>query len=374
MSDIWNAITGAFESVLVVIHDFIEPAFGDMAWGWAIIILTLAVRILLLPLAIKQTHSMRAMQELQPRVKALQKKYKTDRDLMRKDPELYRKRKQKLNEEVMALYKEEGVNPASGCLPLLAQMPVFLALFSVLRNSAELFSAKFHFFTGFGNSAAYMDAVESRVFTEAGELTGYGTDLAAHFDVAATPDQVGGVIERFASPGLDMGTNIAGWPGILLIVLMGVTMYLTQRQMMGRNTTADPQQQQTQKIMMYVMPVFLAVISWQLPLGVLLYWVTTNLWQVVQQQIVLREASHPKGDHGSSATGAPAGKTSGGPPAAQRGRGKSGKISDNSPNGGKSAAKPKKPASSPGDSSRGGNGSGRRKTPKKDHLPRRPGT
>ncbi|MDX1510423.1 MAG: YidC/Oxa1 family membrane protein insertase [Nitriliruptorales bacterium] len=367
MSDIWNAITGAFEAILVTIHDAIEPLFGDHAWGWAIIALTLAVRILLLPLAIKQTRSMRAMQELQPKIKALQKKYKTDRDLMRKDPELYRKRKQKLNEETMALYKEEGVNPASGCLPLLAQMPIFFALFSVLRGSAELVGTKFHFFTSFvsaGTAMSYHEGLENRVFAEDGTVTEFGTELATHLDVGTE-----GLSSAIANvdPGLDMAVSAAGWPGWLLIVLMGATMFITQRQLISRNTSADPQQQQTQKIMMYVMPVFLAFISFNLPLGVLVYWVTTNLWQVVQQQIVLREAAHagptPKHpDHGRGDGGRADGKTR--------------KISDHSSGAKKQRSAPRTTEKSQNSGSPPPSVSPptRKKKPKKDHLPPRPGS
>jgi YidC/Oxa1 family membrane protein insertase len=245
---IWNSIKGVFQDALQLLHDGMEPLFGDQAWGWSIIALTLIVRVFLLPLAIKQTRSMRAMQALQPKIKQLQKKYKVDRDLMRKDPETYKSRKSKLNEEMMALYKEEGVNPASGCLPLVLQAPIFLALFQVLRDFDPLKNAPFYFFT----------------------------------DQVAVGNENGSGLGAFVSE--------VGWPGWLLIVLMSATMFWSQRQMMARNAgTTDGTAQQQQKIMMYVMPVFLAFISFNFPLGVLLYWVTTNLWQMGQQAVILRE-------------------------------------------------------------------------------------
>ncbi len=247
---IWDAVKDVFQQALQLIHSGLEPIFGQHAWGWAIIALTVLVRVLLLPLAVKQTRSMRAMQLLQPRIKQLQKKYKVDRDLMRKDPETYKNRKQKLNEEMMALYKEEGVNPASGCLPLLLQAPIFLALFHVLRDYEPLTNAKFYFFTA-----------------------NVSEDATAH--------------------GLGALVNQVGWPGWLLIVLMSATMFWSQRQMMARNAgQVEGTAQQQQKIMMYVMPVFLAFVSFNFPLGVLLYWVTTNLWQMGQQAVILREVKH----------------------------------------------------------------------------------
>jgi YidC/Oxa1 family membrane protein insertase len=242
-----ETVLGWFESVLTFLHGVLEPIFGIHSWGWAIIALTLIVRVALLPLAIKQTRSMRAMQALQPQMKELQKKHKVDRELLKKDPEQYKAKKAKLNEEMMALYQREGANPAASCLPLLAQAPIFLALFWTLRGMQELIGAEFYFFTAVGEG------------------------------------------------GLEQLVNQAGWPGWLLIVLMSGTMFWSQKQMMARTAAtqvADNPMAQQQKILLYVMPVFLAVISFNFPLGILLYWVTTNFWQVAQQAIILREVQH----------------------------------------------------------------------------------
>jgi YidC/Oxa1 family membrane protein insertase len=245
MRELSQSVLGFFSSILEFIHDLVEPVVGVHSWGWAIIGLTLLVRILLLPLAIKQTRSMKAMQVLQPQLKAIQDKYRTDREMMRKDPEKYRARKQKQQQEMMALYQREGANPAASCLPLLAQAPVFLALFWTLRDEPELTGARFYFIT---------------------EAT------------------VGG-LEKLVSA--------AGWPGLLLLVLMSATMFFSQKQMMARNAAAmaDNPMMQQQKILLYIMPIFLAVISWNFPLGILLYWVTTNFWQIAQQAIILREGA-----------------------------------------------------------------------------------
>jgi len=245
MSEFFAPVLDAFGAVLLFIHDLVEPVVGVHSWGWAIIGLTLLVRILLLPLAIKQTRSMKAMQKLQPQIKAIQEKYRTDREMMRKDPEKYRARKQKQQQEMMALYQQEGANPAASCLPLLAQAPVFLALFWTLNGNPDLTGAPFYFFT------------------------------------------------EASAGGLEKMVSAAGWPGWLLIVLMSGTMFFSQKQMMARNKAmmADNPMAQQQKILLYVMPVFLAAISFQFPLGILLYWVTTNLWQIVQQAIILREGT-----------------------------------------------------------------------------------
>ncbi|MEX1178397.1 MAG: YidC/Oxa1 family membrane protein insertase [Nitriliruptor sp.] len=248
MSQIWNSILDLFEQALGGLEQLFSFT-GEASWGWAIIGLTLVIRLLLLPLAIKQIRSMRAMQAIQPQMKAIQKKYKADRDLMKKDPEQYKAKKQKMNEEMMALYQAEGVNPAASCLPLLAQAPVFFALFSILRGdrASELAGESFYFFT------------------------------------SLVPEE-----------GLTALVSAAGWPGWLLIVTMAATMFVSQKQTMARQTATggDNPMAQQQKVLLYVMPVFLAVISFNLPLGVLLYWVTTNAWQAVQQWFMLREVEH----------------------------------------------------------------------------------
>lgn len=264
LSTAWNALIGFLTDALVAIHNVLEPLFGvEAAWGWAIIALTLIVRVLLLPLAIKQTRSMKGMQAIQPKVKEIQGKYKADRELMRKDPERYQKLKAKQNEELMALYKDEGVNPAASCLPLVLQMPIFFALFRILGVGGleDLRDAHFYFVTDFVRDGA--DAI-----------------------------------------GLGASVSEAGWPGWMLIVLMSASMFITQRQMMSRNSVEGAQATQ-QKVMMYVFPVFLAVISFRFPLAVVLYWVTTNIWQGVQQYIMFRvttEGEDAPGDDGGRRT------------------------------------------------------------------------
>jgi YidC/Oxa1 family membrane protein insertase len=237
---IWHALVDGLASVLRFFHDLMEPALGIASWGWAIILLTFAVRLVLLPLAIKQINSMRAMQQLQPEVKKLQSRYKTDRSMMKTDPVKYRERRQKQQEELMKLYKEHNVNPAAGCLPLIAQMPVFFALFTVLRDNQrvpELEGASFYFIPS-------------------------------------------------------LAENPAG-AGLVLVVLMGLTTFLSQKQMMATNPNSAQMQQQ--KILLYVMPVMLLVFAFQMPVGVLLYWVTTNLWTMGQQWFMFRNVETASG-------------------------------------------------------------------------------
>jgi YidC/Oxa1 family membrane protein insertase len=238
--EIWLQLLNALGLVLRFFHDVTAGLLGDYAWIAAIILLTVAVRLVMMPLAVRQFHSMQAMQKLRPQQKKIQQRYKTDRGMMRTDPEKYRAQRQKQQEEVMALYKEHNVNPASSCLPLIAQMPIFIALFSVLRSP---------------------DVIPELV--------------TAPFPINAT---------------LQAPASQAGVVAIALLVLMGITTFVQQKQMMGRNAAmADDQQMQQQKMMLYIMPVFLTVLGFQLPVGVLVYWVTTNLWQMGQQWYMLRQ-------------------------------------------------------------------------------------
>ncbi|MFN2555572.1 MAG: YidC/Oxa1 family membrane protein insertase [Nitriliruptorales bacterium] len=240
LSGVWQGLLDVIAGGLSLLHAAFVPAFGVHSWGWAIIGLTVVIRVLLLPLAIKQTRSMRAMQALQPKIRAIQKKYKSSREEMRRDPAGYRQRKQKMNEEVMALYREHGANPAAGCLPLVLQAPIFFALFVTLRDDPNLTDAPFYVFSPLSEAA---------------------------------------------------NADVWGW---VLIVLMAATMFYTQRQMMARMPQAEGAQAQQQKLMQYAMPVFLAVFAQSLPIGVLLYWVTTNLWQLGQQALIIREVqAHP---------------------------------------------------------------------------------
>jgi len=254
---IWIGLLEALGEVLRFFHNATVGLFGDYAWAVAIVLLTVLVRVAMMPLAIRQFRSMQAMQKLRPEMKKIQSKYKTDRGMMRTDPEKYRERRQKQQEELMGLYKEHNVNPASSCLPLIAQMPIFVALFSMLRSP---------------------DIIPELV--------------NAPFPIDAT---------------LQMPANQAGIIAIGMLIAMGVTTFVQQKQMMGRQVmAADDQQMQQQKMLMYIMPVFLVFLGFNLPVGVLIYWVTTNLLQMGQQWYMLREV-----DHEAPGSGTPSGSGSG---------------------------------------------------------------
>jgi YidC/Oxa1 family membrane protein insertase len=228
------------------------------SYGLAIILLTLAVRVLLLPLSIKQTRSMREMQVIQPEIKRLQKKYKGDR--------------QKMNQEVMALYKEHGVNPLGGCAPLLLQMPVFIALFYVVRQPIQYL----------GESLLRADLNTDPLSVH--QFLGLRLDCSPQQVLGGEASSVAEITQGCTSGGI-----LPFIPYLLLILFMGATTYYQQRQMQASRGTGDPQQQQMQTFMK-IMPVILIVFGFGFPTGVVIYWVTTNVWTIVQQRIMLKAA------------------------------------------------------------------------------------
>lgn len=220
----WEAFTNLLTGILTGIHGFC----GD--WGLAIIILTLCVRVLITPLMAKSTRSSAKMQVLQPQMQALQERYANDPETLQK--------------EMSKFYAENKFNPLGGCLPILLQMPIFFALFSVIRN-IEAIS---------GGAASFFNIVP---------------------DLAVGPAQV---------------ITEVGWSGaaiyIFLDILFGVLTLIPM--LLNTNATSDAQQQRTSRIMGIFMAVWMVWIGWGLPSGVLLYYNTSALWQVAQQQLITR--------------------------------------------------------------------------------------
>jgi len=208
---------------------------GGAGWALSIIGLTLVIRAALIPLFVKQIKSSRNMQLIQPKVKELQKKYGHDRE--------------KLAQETMKLYKETGTNPFASCLPILLQMPIFLALFRLLDQAAK---------NGTGNGVLTDSMAED-----------FGN--AKLFGVVPISD-------TFLNSHGHLSVQIVA---AILVVAMTATTFTTQRQLMSKNMPADalsgPYAQQ-QKMLLYVLPVVFAVGGIAFPIGVLLYWTTSNLW------------------------------------------------------------------------------------------------
>ncbi|QDY11353.1 membrane protein insertase YidC [Micromonospora sp. HM134] len=224
-------------------------------WSWilAIVFLVVTVRVILFPVFVKQIKSQRAMQALQPKVKELQEKHKGDRETLQK--------------EMMELYRKEKANPLMGCLPMFLQIPVFLGLFHVLRRLDPAKEAK----SLYGWTAAQFDSASS--------ATIFTAPIAGKF---------GSTADELARLGAN-GTTVKVIAGILVLVMMGTT-YLTSRQMILKTGWAeDPQQRMVQRLMLYGIPLSLLISGSIFPIGVIIYWVTNNLFTLGQQQWVLRK-------------------------------------------------------------------------------------
>ncbi|MDQ1704096.1 MAG: YidC/Oxa1 family rane protein insertase [Frankiaceae bacterium] len=272
-------LTPFYEAIawlVVHIHSGLAPIFGSgsgAAWALSIVLLTVAMRLLLFPLFVKQIKNQRAMTALQPKMKELQAKYKND--------------KEKLNQEMMALWREHGANPFAGCLPLLLQIPVFFALFRVL-NSLKPNSR--------GQYASHY-GISEKLVSSAAHAKVFGVPISAAFNSS-----------KHTLSLLGASTTATKVLTVILIVLMGASTFFTQRQLMARNSAGGTSQMaQQQKILLYVLPLTFALFGYRFPLGVLLYWLTTNLWSMGQQAIVIKRMD-------AAAAGAtPAGGIDGGP-------------------------------------------------------------
>src|SRR6476469_6304767 len=230
------------------------PEASGWTWALSIVGLVIVIRIILIPLFVKQIKASRGLQLIQPEMKKIQAKYKD-----KKDPES----RQAMTQETMALYKESGTNPFASCLPLLRQAPIFFALFRVLND-------KIRNGTGIG-------PLTPELAKQADASTLLGAPLSATF---------------LGSGGM-LNVKIIT---VVLIVLMSLTTFTTQRQLMMKNMPAsalDNPFAQQQKILLYVLPLVFAVSGVNFPIGVLIYWFTTNVWSMCQQFYVIRRMPAP---------------------------------------------------------------------------------
>lgn len=249
MTPLYYAVSG----ILIVWHELFSRVLDpESGWSWALSIvgLTITIRALLIPLFVKQIKSQRNMQLLQPQIRELQKKYGHDRE--------------RLTQEQMKLWKETGTNPFASCLPLLLQMPIFFALFRMLDQAAR---------RGADGAKGFLNAEQAEFLQEAMLL---GGRIADTFLSAAQVE-----------------TRIIT---MVLVVVMCITQFVTQRQLMAKNMPKEALEgpfAQQQKILLYVLPFAFAAGGVFFPLGVLIYWTTTNFWTMGQQFYVIRNNPVP---------------------------------------------------------------------------------
>ena len=259
MGFILNPLYNLVSGIIVLFHNLLSPLFGKdsgVTWSLSIMGLVVIIRIVLIPLFVKQIKSQRALTALQPHMKEIQKKYKDDR--------------QKQSEEMMKLYKTHKTNPLASCFPILAQAPIFFALFTVLNGIAA-------------KTDEGVPAPIARGFLKGDYL-----------ESAAQAKFFGAKISETFLGSDDLKVKLVT---VFLIFLMSATTFTTQRQLMTKGMpkmdSSNNMMLQQQKIMLYLFPLIFAISGVNFPVGVLIYWSTTNFWTWGQQYYVIKRNPTP---------------------------------------------------------------------------------
>ncbi|HTU79466.1 MAG TPA: YidC/Oxa1 family membrane protein insertase [Solirubrobacteraceae bacterium] len=266
IQDAFSPLISVFEEVMVFIHGHIVSG----SWGLAIVGLTVLIRAILVPLTYKQLKSMQEMQRLAPEMQALKEKYKED--------------KQRQQQELMKFYKEKGINPLASCLPLLLQLPVFISLFYMLRTDLKkhicgpqlvsYYNA--HASAGKGGLAAKYKAA-SHIST------------VAHLPGKFVEQTVCNTVAPHSAKFLFLPDITAKATGVALVVLIVLYVGSQLASTFIATATADP----SQRWAFLLLPVVFVVILYRYPAGLLVYWITTNLWTIGQQYIIRRRLPPP---------------------------------------------------------------------------------
>jgi YidC/Oxa1 family membrane protein insertase len=277
-ANIFQPLIDIFEAVLKFFHNHV-----GISWGFSIVLLTVVMRAILVPLTVKQFHSMQKMQRMQPQLKAIQTKYKDD--------------KQRQQQEMMKFYKENEINPLGSCLPLVAQLPVFISLFYMLRQDLR---------------KNICPATQAHYWAQYAATHHVSLTAAKAHTIPCGPNNGAGFL--FIP---DLTDKATGWVLIVLLVLYVGSQLLSSLMM------SSPMMDPTQRKLMLLLPLFFVVIVINFPAGLLVYWITTNLWTMGQQYTVRRMIGTPTppvtgpGDSGGGGTaggGGRGGSDGGGPP------------------------------------------------------------
>jgi YidC/Oxa1 family membrane protein insertase len=233
------------------------PAASGFAWVASIVGLVVVMRAAMIPLFVKQIHASRRMQLIQPEMQKIQAKYKG-----KNDPDS----RQAMTQETMDLYKRTGTNPFSSCMPILLQSPFFFGLFRVLNGLQGMADG----------TKDTIGPITRELAAQAESSTLFGAQLSDKFIGAD-----------------DVTVQVVT---VLLIVLMSLTTFTTQHQLMRKNMPAsalDNPFARQQKVLLYLMPLFFAISGVNFPIGVLIYWLVTNVWSMCQQFYVIRRMPAP---------------------------------------------------------------------------------
>ena len=251
MNTILNPLYNLVSGVIIIFHKLLTPVFGKdsgVTWALSIMGLVVLIRIILIPLFVKQIKSQRALTALQPQMKAIQAKYKDDR--------------QKQSEEMMKLYKEHKTNPLASCFPIIAQAPIFFSLFTLLNGIAKNVPHGY---------------LKGEYLASAAQAKFFGASISQSF--------------------LGSSDTTVKIVTVILIFIMSATTFTTQRQLMVKGMpkmdSSNNMMLQQQKIMLYLFPLIFAISGVNFPVGVLIYWSTTNFWTWGQQFYVIKRNPTP---------------------------------------------------------------------------------
>jgi len=251
MGFILNPLYNIVSGIMIGFHKVLSPIFGfdsGVTWSLSIMGLVMLIRTILIPLFVKQIKSQRAMTALQPQIKAIQAKYKDDR--------------QKQSEEMMKLYKEHKTNPLASCFPIIAQAPIFFSLFTVLNGIAKNVPHGY---------------LKGEYLASAAQAKFFGASISQSF--------------------LGSSDTTVKIVTVILIFIMSATTFTTQRQLMVKGMpkmdSSNNMMLQQQKIMLYLFPLIFAISGVNFPVGVLIYWSTTNFWTWGQQFYVIKRNPTP---------------------------------------------------------------------------------
>jgi len=237
----------------------LDPAAG-LTWVLSIVGLVLVVRAALIPLFVKQIKNQRRMMEVAPQLKKIQEKYKGKKDQFSREA---------MSRETMELYKKTGTNPLGSCLPLLVQMPIFFALFSVLNDAQH--------------SKEGVGPLNAELADQFGDASLFGF-APLHLSFSGAMNAVGGP---------EVGVMVVA---AIMVVLMTASQFITQLQIVSKNisdeTKASPMFRQ-QKVLLYILPFVFLFSGFTFPLGVMFYWLTSNIWTMVQQFLIIRNMPMP---------------------------------------------------------------------------------
>jgi YidC/Oxa1 family membrane protein insertase len=272
-ANIFQPLIDVFEAVLKFFHDSV-----GVSWGWSIVLLTICVRAVLVPLTVKQFHSMQRLQQHTPELKAIQARYKDD--------------KQRQQQEMMKFYRENKINPAGACLPLAAQLPVFISLFYMLRSSLRVDICP-------AIQRAHQGISASTPISHAHTVP-CGSHGAGFLFIPDLTDHATGAV-------------------LIVLIILYVGTQLASSLLMS-----SPTMDKTQRQIMLFMPLFFVIFIISFPAGVLVYWITTNTWTIGQQYFIKRRigpmgppatataGDGPTGPGGSGGSGGRGGGGSGG--------------------------------------------------------------